>query len=203
MRTFALMACAGIAAAVQNLDQVLNLAETDVSLKTEVDDSLEATIDASLEAEVDDSLEAMIDVSLEVESTTDTTADMRYAANCCQVWDKFDYKGATKRYCLEEWQDGHQAWDLTLEFNNRISSWKCGEGVAMKLCRAGISHDCPMTDASGGAGLSENPRHGYNDAASSLHLYSYNKYTGPGAAVLYEDANCRGFSMYLMAGDPG
>jgi len=86
-------------------------------------------------------------------------------------------------------------------WNDAMSSWICGKNVEYWFCDNLPNDDCRNGHGESGAGAAYNPIVGHNDGMTSLKMYSYDQINGPGAAIIYSDANCRNESWTIFSLD--
>jgi hypothetical protein len=84
-----------------------------------------------------------------------------------------------------------------------MSSWICGSQVSYEFCEGQLGEDCTGFYGVGGAGAAMNSKIDRQDRTSSVILKSYDAIDGAGAATLYGDYNCQGWSGAIFSGEEG
>lgn len=117
------------------------------------------------------------------------TPNLEYPGDtCCQFFEYDNWGGPSETHCATAEQSFH--FDA---FNDKTSSFNCGNKVEVDLCDGVIGEDCTGDRGITAAGAVRSPKVGHNDTATTATLRPYDS-TINGAVTLFEDTNCTGNS---------
>ena len=113
-------------------------------------------------------------MQIEADTSLDTTWPDEY---CCRLYGSKKFSGKTGDFCTDNETDAKE-FDFELihtDWDNKMSSWKCGSKVAVNFCTRSNEHKC-YTDHNYGesaGGHAESQDTGIDNSLTLLKLIPY------------------------------
>ena len=114
-------------------------------------------------------------MQIEADTSLDTTWPTEY---CCRLYGSKKFSGKTGDFCTDNDTDAKEFnfEQIHTDWDNKMSSWKCGSKVAVNFCTRSNEHKC-FEDHNYGesaGGHAESQDTGINNSLTMLKLTPYN-----------------------------
>ena len=107
----------------------------------------------------------------------------------CILFEHTNYNG--KRLSLRLGDNEELMFDLhEYDFDDKMSSFMCGANVRYHFCNNDPDDDCTGWNGISGAGAVDCSRSGRPDMATTVFMYAYDRFGGPGGATFFRDDYC-------------